>query len=209
MNDHWSFREAELRNPYIHIAQNGDRFNFSDLLELGGADEEQEDATSETAQVVFTVVEIALTGGLIDYESDVLQEPLQIIDVEITCTRITSRDDRMEFIVGMGMPDGTRMDGGFMIDTDSAFYAVDARLRGFELAGSLPYLQDFFQAGNLAGKLDVDLHVRQSYADSSKLALSAWMDLRDFDLPDAKQEHLMSIDRLHARLDTMVGDHSN
>ena len=206
MNDHWDLREAELRNPYLHIAQNGDRFNFSDLLELGGG-EGEDNAVDESAEVVFTVVDIALTDGRIDYESDLLNEPLQIIDLEITSTRITSVDDRMDFIVGMGMLDGTRLDGGFMIDTDSAFYAVDARLRKFELAGSLPYLQDFFQAGSLMGQLDVDLHVRQSYKDSSQLALSARMDLRGLELRDPKQERLLSLDRFHARLDTLVNDH--
>jgi hypothetical protein len=205
MNDHWSFREAELRGPYVHIVQNGDRFNFSDLLELAGGEEEQENATSDAAEVGFTVVDIALTDGRIDYESDLLHEPLNMVDVAITSTRITSGDGRMDFIVGMGMPDGTRLDGGFVIDT--AFYAVDARLREFDLAGSLPYLQDFFQAGHLAGKLDMDLHVRQSYADSSDLALSARMELRGLELRDPQQEHLLTIDRIHAGLDTLLGDH--
>ena len=52
----------------------------------------------------------------------------------------------MDFRVGCGLPDGTRLDGGSMIDTDSARYAVEARLRSFDLATSLPYLQVLFQS---------------------------------------------------------------
>lgn len=206
MNDHWSFREAELREPYVHVAQAGDRFNFSDLLELGEGGEEG-DPDTDTTIVAFSVVDIALTNGRVDYESDLLHSPVQLIDVNVTSTIITSASARMGFTVGCGMPDGTRLDGGFMIDTDSALYAVDARLREFDLTGSLPYLQDFFDAGHLAGKLDVDLHVRQSYTDSSELALSARMDLRGLELRDGRQEHLLGISHVSASLDTLLGDH--
>ena len=206
MNDHWSFREAELREPYVHVAQAGDRFNFSDLLELGESGEEGGPDTDSTI-VAFSVVDIALTNGRVDYESDLLHSPVQLIDVNVTSTIITSASARMGFTVGCGMPDGTRLDGGFMIDTDSALYAVDARLREFDLTGTLPYLQDFFDAGHLAGKLDVDLHVRQSYADTSVLALSARMDLRDLEMRDVQQEHLLGISHLRASLDTLDGDH--
>lgn len=205
MNDQWNFREAELREPYVHVAQRGDQFNFSDLLALGG-DDETEAQVADTGAVSFSVVDITLTNGRVDYESDLLHAPVQLIDVNVTSTIITSASARMDFTVGMGMPDGTRLDGGFMVDTDSSLYAVDALLRDFDLSGSLPYLQDFFDAGHLAGKLDVGLHVRQSYADSSALALSARMDLREFELRDAQQEHLLGIARAQASLDTLVGD---
>lgn len=202
-NGHWRFHEAELREPYVHVLHRGDRFNFSDLLELGG---EADTTATEGERVVFTVTDIALTGGRIDYDSDLLREPLRVVDLGIACNLITSESGRMDFVVGLGLPDGTRLDGGFTIDTDSARYAVEAHLRDFDLAGSLPYLQDFFQAGSLAGKLDIDFDVKQSYADSSDLALSARVHLRGLDLREPDGTALLSVADLHARLDTLVGE---
>lgn len=200
---HWRFREAELREPYVHVHHRGDRFNFSDLLELGG---EADTTASESTPVLFTVTDIALTGGRIDYDSDLLREPLRVVDLGIACNIITSERGRMDFVVGLGLADGTRLDGGFTIDTDSARYAVDAHLRDFDLASSLPYLQDFFEAGSLAGKLDIDFAVEQSYADSSELALSARMHLRGLDLREPDGTPLLNMDGLHARLDTLHGE---
>ncbi len=202
---HWHFHDAELRDPYFRIVQRGDRFNFNDLLELGDDTPGPAPDTSAT-DVAFAVEGIALTGGRIDYISDVLHEPLQVIDLEAHCTRITSGDARMDFTVGLGLPEGTRLDGAFMIDTDQELYAVHARLRDLLLAGSLPYLRDFFDAGVLAGALDLDLNVQQSYADTTGLALSARLDLRGLDLRDPDMAPLLAVQHLHARLDTLVGD---
>ena len=201
---HWRFREAELREPYVHVHHRGERFNFSDLMELGGG---TDTTAAEGEGVVFTVTDIALSGGRIDYDSDLLREPLRVVDLGIACNLITSEHGRMDFLVGLGLTDGTRLDGGFTIDTDSARYGVEAHLRDFDLASSLPYLQDFFQAGSLEGKLDIDFVVEQSYADSSDLALSARLHLRGLDLREPDGTPLLHMDGLHARLDTLVGDH--
>jgi hypothetical protein len=204
-NAHWVFHDAELREPYVHVVHNGDSFNFSDLLEMGGDSAQvAEEAPNEEAE--FTVTGIALSGGRIDYLSDLLHAPLQLVDLGVSCTRITSRQARMDFLVGVGMPGGTRLDGGFMIDTDSTLYAVDAHLREFDLAMALPYLQDFFDAGDLKGRVDLDFTVEQNYADSSGPALSARMGLREFSLQGPEKEHLLSVASMNAKLDTLYGD---
>lgn len=205
-NAHWRFRDAELRGPYVHIVQRGDRFNFSDLLELGNEEETAAETDSTSSNVLFSVEGIALSNGRMDYLSDLLHEPLHVIDLEASCTRITSEEARMDFLVGLGLGNGTRLDGSFMIDTDLARYAVDAHLRDFDLAMSLPYLQDFFQAGSLAGLLDLDFAIQQSYADSSDMALSASMDLRGLALKDPRQEPLLAVHHLRAKLDTLEGE---
>ncbi|MEX1132593.1 MAG: DUF748 domain-containing protein [Flavobacteriales bacterium] len=206
-NAHWRFRNAELREPYLRIVQRGDRFNFSDLLELGDDEEPEAVGDSASSDVLFSVEGIALSNGRIDYLSDLLREPLHAVDVGASCTRITSEEARMDFLVGLGLMDGTRLDGSFMIDTDLARYAVEAHLRDFDLAMSLPYLQDFFQAGSLAGELDLDFTVQQSYADSSGIAMSASMDLRGLALKDPQQEPLLDLHHLRAKLDTLEGEH--
>lgn len=205
LNERWSFRDAELRDPYVHIVHIQDRFNFSDLLELGGSGETADVAEDGSSGVSFVVEGIIVTGGRMDYFADLLHEPLRIIDVEASCTRITSDDSRMDFRLGMGLPNGTRLEAEFMIDTDQERYGVDARLRDLDLGISLPYLQDFFAAGALDGRLDLDLAVQQSYVDSGDVHVSAALDLRGLKLVDDRSDHLLSVGRLQARLDTLVG----
>ncbi len=197
----WRFNGLRIESPYFHIVQNGKRFNFSDLLELGGDDTT---ATDTNAAVRFSMADIVLNDGRIDYKSDVLAAPVGIRGLKVTSNLISSENAHMEFALGFDLQDGGRMDGGFMLDTEKSQYAVDAHLKAFALPQLLPYLQDFFTCGSLDGTLDLDLNVLDSYADTTSLALSAGLDLHTVKLTDPSLAPLFALEHAHARLDTLV-----
>lgn len=197
----WRFNGLRIESPYFHIVQNGERFNFSDLLELGGDDTT---ATDTNAAVRFSMADIVLNDGRIDYKSDVLAAPVGIRGLKATSNLISSENAHMEFALGFDLQDGGRMDGGFMLDTEKSQYAVDAHLKAFALPQLLPYLQDFFTCGSLDGTLDLDLNVLDSYADTTSLALSAGLDLHTVKLTDPSLAPLFALEHAHARLDTLV-----
>lgn len=198
----WHFREAELRGPYVRIEQNGDRFNFGDLLEVG--DEEREATVEDTSEIAFDVAGIELSAGRIDYSSDILHTPVSVIDLDVSCTRISSAHAVMKFLLGFAIGGGGKVNGGFTIDTDNSSYEVDAHLREFAMAQVLPYLQDFMDCRKLDGVLDLDLVVNDNYVDTTQLALSAAMDLRSLRLEDPAGEALVSIGELRGSLDTLI-----
>ena len=199
--NNWRFTGLRIESPYFHIAQNGDRFNFSDLLELGGNDMT---SAETTAPVRFSMEDIVLSDGRIDYASDVLAAPVRIRDLTATCNIISSESARMDFGLGFDLNEGGRMDGGFMLDTDRSLYGIDAELKAFAMPQLLPYLQDFFTCGSLEGAMDLDLNLLDSYADPTSLAISADLDLRGVKLTDPNSEELFSLKSAKARLDTLV-----
>lgn len=197
----WRFRNAELRTPFVRIDQNGDRFNFSDLLELVGGPETEE--PEPDAPVRFDVTDLRLTDGQIDYTSDVLHAPASLLGLNVSCSRISSGQAVMDFLISFAIGGGGNVDGGFTIDTERGRYAVNARLREFGLAQVLPYLQDVMDCSALTGSLDADLCVKDSYADSSDLALSAGVALRDMEVKDPANDVLLRIKELKGSLDTL------
>ncbi|MBL7951389.1 MAG: DUF748 domain-containing protein [Flavobacteriales bacterium] len=199
--NNWRFTGLRIESPYFHIVQNGDRFNFSDLLELGGDDTT---AVDTSAAVRFSMEDIQLSDGRIDYKSDVLAAPVGINNLKATSNIISSESARMDFGLGFDLNDGGRMDGGFMLDTDKSLYGIDAHLKAFALPQLLPYLQDFFNCKSLEGAMDLDLNLLDSYADTTSLAVSAGLDLHDVKLTDPNNEKLFSLKKATSRLDTLV-----
>ena len=200
-NEHWRFNTVRIRAPYFHIAQRGDRFNFSDLMELGSADTVP---SADPSSVRFNMEDISISGGRIDYYSDVLRAPVQVAGLEAGCTRITSEDSRMTFRLGFDLVSGGRLDGGFMIDPGTSTYGIDAELKGFLLPQLLPYLQDFFACRELGGSLDLRLNVLDNYADTTSLLLSAGLALDNVELTDPQGLPLFTLDHASAALDTMI-----
>lgn len=197
---HWRFSKVRIQEPYVHVVQNGTRFNFSDLMELGGdgpADAQQTDP------VVFSMEDIQITDGRITYASDLLKAPVSISAFQANCTRITSENGRMDFGLGFVLDQGGRLDGGFRIDTDRNRYAIRANLEAFKLASLLPYMQDFMHAGSLKGVLDLKLDLEDSWADTTSLAVSGDLRLKGLELSDEAGGPLFAIGEGRAVLDTL------
>lgn len=167
-NNKWRFRKLRIEQPYFHLVQHGDRFNFSDLLELGGSAEAKPQA--EEKPVLFSMEDILLDGGRITYASDILKAPVGISELRANCTRITSESARMDFGVGFAIDGGGTVQGTFKIDTEKSRYGINAALSSFSLPLLLPYLQDLMHTTGLKGALDLGLHLEDSWADTTALA---------------------------------------
>lgn len=204
-NNDWRFHHLRLVEPYVHIAQHGDRFNFSDLLELGG-----ETAPAPDAEPVrFSMEDIQLTDGRVVYAADLLKEPAEVVGLNATCNRITGESTRMDFGLSFALAKGGALKGGFMIDTERSVYAIDAELARFALPQLLPYLQDLMRSTALTGEVDLDLHLRDSWAASDGLAVRAALGLRDVGVTDAEGEPLVGLRSARVRLDTLDAKSDN
>lgn len=201
-SDQWRFHELRIVRPYFHITQKGDRFNFSDLMELGGTDTIAPDP-ADTGHVVFSMEDIELTDGHIVYAMDLLKEPAEVVRLNARCDRITSESARMNFDLSLALAKGGDLKGGFMIDTDRSIYAIDADLHAFALPPLLPYLQDFMHTTALKGDVDLGLHLRDSWAADNALAVRATLGVNALDITDGKGEPLIGLKTARVRLDTL------
>ena len=204
----WRFRELRIDSPYAHVSQRGDRFNFSDLLELGGKKEAKPDPT-DTIPVFFSMEDILLTDGRIEYAADLLKDPARLSGLRVSCNKITTEQARMDFLLGLTLEKGGNVEGGFMIDTDRSLYAIDAKLNQFGLPQLLPYLQDFMHTTGLKGQVDLDLHLRDSWAADNALAVRAKLGLNDVDISDGQGERLIGLKMASVRLDTLDAKSDN
>lgn len=196
----WRFTRLRIRDPYVHLVQQGGRFNFSDLMELGGSDTT---ASADTSTTRFSMEDVRIENGRIDYASDVLKAPVTVEKLHAQCTRITSADARMDFALGFALASGGEVNGGFMIDTDSSLYAIDATLSRFALPQLLPYLQDFMHTTALRGDVDLRLDLRDSWVDTTALAVSAGLAVNGLDITDGAGEHLIGLRTARVDLDTL------
>jgi len=195
----WRFRQLRITDPYVHVVQKGDRFNFSDLLALGGEDT----AGTGASAVLFSMEGIQLTGGRVRYASDILKAPIGISGLMANCTRITSESARMDFDLHFTIDGGGEAGGRFMIDTDRSRYAVHADIRSFALAPLLPYLQDFLHTTALRGDLDLALDLEDSWADTAAFAAKGSLVLNQLAITDGAGNSLIGLQQGRLVLDTL------
>jgi hypothetical protein len=203
MDRDWRLRHVRLRDPYVHIEQAGDRFNFSDLLEMGGPDSS---AAQDAATVRFSLEDLRLERGQIQYGSDLLKQPIGISELRLFGDRITSGSDRMNFTVGLVVDAGGALEGAFTIDIGNEEYAIDASLDRFALAPLLPYLQDLMHTKALQGQLALTLRLKDSWTRQGALAVSGDLRLNGLTLTDAADAPLLELKQGELVLDTLRSD---
>ncbi len=200
-DDHWRFHTIEMRSPYVRVSQQGDRFNFTDLLELGS--DEQPDP-NDTTVTRFDLEDMQVTNGQVDYDSDLLKAPVSAQALNVLCNRISSSSARMDFDLGFTLSTGGTVDGAFTIDTKQERYGIDAALKAVSLAPTLPYLQDLMDCSELAGTMDLDLILSDSWRDTSALALRAVLGLHGLELKDPSGKRLVGLKSTGVVLDTLT-----
>lgn len=202
---HWRFHAIELVEPYVHVAQRGARFNFSDLLELGSGTPPD---PSDTVPTRFDLEDVRLTSGEVVYDSDVLKAPVRALGLNVLCNRISSESARMDFDLDFRMNTGGSVDGRFTIDTEEAMYGIDAAFSGINLSAALPYLRDLLDCKALAGEVDLDLNLLDSWADTTALALRAVLGINGLEITGPADERLAAVGSARVHLDTLTArDH--
>ncbi len=199
----WRFHHLVIDRPYFHITQQGDRFNFSDLIELAGTEEETVSDPADTVPVIFGLEDIRIREGGIDYSSDLLHVPASITGLHAECTRITSQSARMDFSLGCALASGGTMEGRFNIDTETSRYGIQAKLHQVQLAPLLPYLQDLMHTTELKGALDLEVDLVDSWVDTTSLACRGSMDLNGLTITDGEGQPLVGCASAHGELDTL------
>jgi Domain of Unknown Function (DUF748) len=200
-HDHWRFHTIELRSPYVRVSQRGDRFNFTDLIELGG---DEEPDPSDTLITRFDLEEMEVTNGRVDYDSDLLKAPVSAQALNVLCSRISSGSARMDFDLDFRLSTGGTVDGSFSIDTEQERYGINAVLKAVSLAPTLPYVQDLMDCSELVGSMDLDLDLSDSWSDTTALALRAVLGLRGLELKDPTAQRLLGLKDTRVVLDTLT-----
>lgn len=205
LEGNWAFHDLVFDRPYVRIVQQGSWFNFSDLLPK----EDHEDprpGADPSEPFAYGLDRIQVRSGRINYTSDVLKEPVSVLDLRLDCDRISSTTNRLHVDLGCGLSTGGDLRGGFGIDAATRTYGIDATLTGFGLAALEPYLQEFFACRSLAGELDVRLLLHDSWADTTSLAVSGAMELRGLELIDPRGEPLQRVNKATVVLDTLTAE---
>ena len=170
-------------------------------MELGGG---RATSTRPNADpTVFSMEDIRLEGGKVQYASNLLRAPVSISGLQANCTRITSESARMDFGLRFNIDGGGEVGGSFKIDTDKSLYAVNVAVSGFNLAPLLPYLQDFMHTTALRGSLDLGLKLQDSWADTAALAVSGRLALHALGITDGAGANLIGLRQGLVVLDTL------
>ena len=192
-----NFRHIILAHPHVRIVQQGDRFNFSSIIDYFASDgtDEPDDTVSNNWR--FGFYNIRLSNGEVLYADLQRNSNWNLNDLSLKIPGIYF-DGSANTDAGLALQ---LADGGILrteasLNMESNNFNINLELEKFAVSNVKAYLADVMNVGKIDGILDANISVKGSLSDLLKMNIGGDVSLKNVDIHDNKKVSMLVCDNI-------------
>lgn len=185
---------VELTGADIRVIQNGNTFNFTDIIEFFSADSTQTDTTEAPSEWNVVINDIHLNHSYLYYLDKEIGGEWKLKDISLVVPGIDLSDLSTDMGLQLDFMNGGKLETTMKYDTDKALYDLQLQIQNFHLSPILPYLQQSLNVDSLGGTFSANLDIRGSSEHVLNFDVKGLVTLSDFNLHDTLQHSVASFD---------------
>ena len=191
-----NLRHIILAEPRVRVIQNGDRFNFSSIIDHFASDDEpDDDTTSSNWRLGF--YNIRLSEGEIYYADRKLGEDWGLKNLNIKIPGVYfDGSENTDAGLALKLADGGILRTEASLNMDNNDFAVDLELEKIAVSNARAFLADVMNVGKMDGLLDADIKVKGNLDQIMKMNIGGKLSLKDVDIRDNKKEQVLACSKL-------------
>ena len=148
--------EITLINPDVTVLQNGNRFNFSDIIDFYKTDEPKD--TTPSGWTV-DLRNITLAGGDVLYRDLAVGSRFKLNELALAIPRIYFSSESTDIGLDLKFDDGGDLNIKLLYAIENNAYNLAVKLNQFSVAAAAPYIKQFLNVGDVGGRLTTDLDI--------------------------------------------------
>ena len=148
--------EITLINPDVTVLQNGNRFNFSDIIDFYKTDEPKD--TTPSGWTV-DLRNITLAGGDVLYRDLAVGSRFKLNELALAIPRIYFSSKNTDIGLDLKFDDGGDLNIKLLYAIENNTYNLDVKLNQFSIAAAAPSIKQFIHVGDVGGRLSTDLNI--------------------------------------------------
>lgn len=189
-------RHITLVRPKVRVLQNGDRFNFSSIIDYFQSDEpEEKDITPSNWSLGF--YNIRLSEGEIYYADTKLHSEWDLKDLNIKVPGVYfDGSENTDAGIALQLADGGLLRTEASINMDNNEFDVDLQLEKFAISNVKAYLTDVMNVGRMDGLLDASLRAKGNLSEIMKMVVTGNLTVGGVDIRDTKDNQVLSLNKL-------------
>jgi hypothetical protein len=191
-----------LDDPYAQVLQNGDKFNFSDMMPA--------DTTAVVADTVpfepvkYVINNIVISRGYVNYTDEVLNHSISMNRIDLNIPGFTWNSDSTKLGVDFRFVDGGRLLSNLDINQADSTFALNLKLDSLNLDIIEPYIGNSMYISALHGYLSNDIMIRGDMRSLMDLSVRGMNHVYAFQLLDTLKRTVFSFDDLTIDIDTLL-----
>ena len=197
-----------IDHPSVRVTQQGDRFNFSDLIDRFAPTDTLPD-TTHGEPVHFALYDIRVDTARLSYQSHLLPYPIRVERASVSCPQVKWDVALIEALLELKLLNGSTLNAEVDFDQERMRYALHVVADAAPCKMAEPYILPYFTIGGLEGLFNADLFMRGSANDPMAFSMKGKVGMSDFAMNDPNGVKLTGVKHLEMVIDTLDVEHDN
>lgn len=191
-----------LEAPYVQLMQDGNHFNFSDLVK---ADSTVAD-TVKKAPLKYVLENIRIQRGYVQYTDIPIDNTIALNKIDLEIPGFTWNSESTNLSVDFNFVDGGSLYSKLELNQSDSTYLLNLKLDSLNLNILQPYLVSNLNISALKGYLSNDLTIKGSMQHVMQLLVQGINQIEDFSMTDTQERTMLAFKKLSVGLDTFLLD---
>lgn len=195
-------RHLILTDLDVQVLQNGDKFNFTSIIDHFKSDEPK-DTTPSNWDLGF--YNIRLSHWRINYNDQQKGSEWKLRNINIAIPGVYfSGKERTEAGVTLALTEGGSLSTVIRYTMETNDFDIDLKLDKFSIANAKAYLTDVMNVGTLEGAINADLHAKGNLSQITQMTVNGNVNLNGADLRDLDDTPILQCSKIYVDVNNIL-----
>ncbi len=199
----YGFDTIKIDQPEVSIIQDGNKFNYDDLIKRFSTDTNKRQEPDSTPEIHYVIDNVIIDNGNITYNNVPIHNIFRLHNLNINLPEISWNEFQSkvhtDFKYGRG--------GDFNIDMNfnrkKFNYDVALQIDKYDLSQYYTPLTTYLNVSSLKGFLSANLEIHGKFSSPKDISSVGSISVNDFELKDSAKEKVFALGELNVDIDTV------
>lgn len=213
--DYWPLLRNELliskislEKFYCNIEQEGDQFNFSELLAKDDSTqlEEEPQDTTDADPMIMTFNDITISHSQAHYTDLLLDHSISLNDLNLHVPGFSLNTGSTNLEVEFEFSQGGGLHSALSLDQNNGAYALNLSLDSLNIDIIEPYIKNAMLVNEVNGYFSNNINLKGNLEHISQISLRGWNRIESLEILDQQDRNVLSFDKFNIDIDTFILD---
>lgn len=191
---------VKLSDANIHIIQDGNTFNFDDIIDFINQSETDSTETEEPTRWSVIINDINLIHSYLSYKDNEVGSEWNLNDISVSIPGIDLSDLQANMGLQFDFTNGGKLTTDIQYDTDKSQYHLHVIIDNFHLTPILPYLQQSLNIEDINGEFSTDMFIKGSTEHIMDFNANGNITMQKFSVEDTEGNNIIAIDSAYSKI---------
>jgi hypothetical protein len=196
--------EIRLIDFYSKIEQNGDSFNFSDLIEEKDSVNIESTDTISQDPMILSFNNITISNSQANYIDLLLDHTISLDDINLFIPGFTLNSGSTNLAVNFDFTQGGHLNSNLNFNQLDSTYTINLNLDSLNLDIIEPYIKNSMDVSEVKGYFTNNILLQGNLQHIMQIHMKGWNKIESFEIIDQQNRKVLSFDEFRINIDTLL-----